>query len=197
MSLFKGISNAAGNGPRSEFYAGGELYVVRMGGHEQFKSKNPKNIGITFVNARGNVLETSCRQHPPGTSVVEMFKFKPAMTPEDNVTANGPALARLRTHGAVVYRAMLEQKRDAGEEGFADLTEDQIEAAIGEIVNDDDQFDAFFKSLVEANAAEGIVLGVSTAAIKTKDGGDFTQITYTTDVASIRDLIAQRKSQAA
>jgi hypothetical protein len=196
MSLFKGISNAD-NASKSEFYNGGELYVVRLTGHEMRKSKNPKNIGVSFVYSRANVLETTDATRPAGTSVVEMFKLKPAMTPEENIQANGPALARLRAHGATVYRAMLESKRQEGVDGFKDLSDEQIDAEIDGMENDDEQFDAFFQSLTGAGAGEGIVLGVSTSDIKLKDGGNFTQITYTTDVAGIRNLISQRKAEAA
>lgn len=196
MSLFSGISNAESSN-KSEFYNGGELYVVRLSGHEMRESKNPKNPGVTFVYARANVLETSDPSRPAGTSVVEMFKLKPAMNEKQNLTVNGPALSRLRAHGEAVYRAMLEQKRDSGDKDFADLTDEQIQAEVDGMSADDEQFDAFFQSLTNANAGRDIVLGVSTTAITLKDGGDFTQITYTTDVESIRALIAQRKAEAA
>lgn len=196
MSLFKGISNAD-NASKSEFYNGGELYVVRLTGHEMRESKNPKNIGVSFVYSRANVLETTDPTRPAGTSVVEMFKLKPAMTPAQNIQANGPALARLRSHGAIVYRAMLEKNRAEKVEGFEDLSDEQINAEVDGMSNDDEQFDAFFQSLTGAAAGEGIVLGVSTSNIQLKDGGNFTQITYTTDVDGIRSLIAQRKAEAA
>lgn len=196
MSLFSGISTAKSSN-KSEFYNGGELYVIRLSGHEMRESENPQNVGVTFINARANVLETSDPWRPAGTSVVEMFKLKPAMNEKQNLSVNGPALSRLRAHGEAVYRGMLEQKRDSGDEAFADLTDEQIQAEVYGMSSDDNQFKTFMESLTEANAGRDIVLGVSTTAIKTKEGKDFTQITYTTDVESIRALIAQRKAEAA
>ena len=93
-------------------------------------------------------------------------------------------------HEASVY-TMVEQRRADGIEGFADLTDEQIEQEVTGL-DDEGKLEEFIDGLTDAHLAEGVLLGVSTSNYVTKKGANFTQITYSTDVDSIRNLISRR-----
>lgn len=193
MGIFSGISQAEGQN-RSEFYNPNQLYVVSITEHNTMESKKPENEGCEFFNIRANVLETTDPNLPPGTSVVELNKLKPAGSAEKNLKINGLTLARIRDHLLTICRAMFLQRRAEGVEGFAALSDEDIDTEVNGL-NSDAAIEEFMTSLTDAGLGKGVVLGVSTSNYKTKKGGDFTQITYTHDVDGIRELIEKRKSQ--
>lgn len=190
MGLFSGITKAEATN-RDKFYNPDHLYVISISAHDKRASTNPEKIGYNFVYVRGNVLETTDPALPPGTQVVEMIQLKPATTAEMNLKVNGMALANLRNHVVTCARAMFEQRRADGIEGFADLTDEQIEQEVTGL-DDEGKLEEFIDGLTDAHLAEGVLLGVSTSNYVTKKGANFTQITYSTDVDSIRNLISRR-----